>query len=134
MEKGLVVKADEDKITVRMTATEACNKCGGCSIKEGQSFLDIDNTVKASVGDTVLIENKSSNVLTAASIIYLLPIVLLVGGYFLSLLLVKILGLGEKYAVLGAILAFALSFPLISLIDKQLAKKNTFKPLIVRKI
>jgi len=135
MEKGLVVKADNDKITIRMAATEACKKCGCCSIKDDKAFIEnLDNSIEAQVGDAVFIENKPSNTLTAASIIYLLPIVLLIGGYFLSLLLVKLLRLDEKFAVLGAIILFALSFPLISVIDKQLAKKNTFKPVIHKKI
>lgn len=135
MEKGLVIKADNNKITIRFATTEACQKCGACLIKDNQAILpDIDNNVKAKVGDSVLIENKPSNMVTAALIIYLIPVIFLIGGYFLSLLIVNYLQIADKFAALGAIIAFALSFFLVSFIDKRLSKSSKFKPLAIKKL
>lgn len=135
MEKGLVIKADNDKMTVRFSTTEACQKCGACLIKDNQAILpNIDNSVGAKVGDRVVIENKPRNSVTAALIIYLVPVIFLIAGYFLSLLIVNFLQIADKFAVLGAIIAFAFSFFLISLIDKHLSKSSKFKPVAVKKL
>lgn len=135
MEKGLVVKADNKKMTIRFGSTEACKKCGACQIKDDQAILaGVDNTVDAKVGDTVAIENKPSTMVMAAVIIYLLPVIFLIGGYFLSLFIVNSLNFNDKYAVLGALFTFALSFYVVTLIDKRLNKSSTFKPIAIKKL
>lgn len=135
MEKGLVVDTQNNKMTIRLASSEACKSCGGCLIKDGQAILeDIENSVSAQKGDTVIIENKPANVITAASIIYLIPVVALIGGYFSGLLLVNLLQLAEKFAVLIALAIFTCSFFLISIIDKRFAKNSNFKPVVVKKL
>lgn len=135
MEKGLVIETQNNKMTVRFTSSEACKKCGGCAVKDGYAVLsDLDNTVDAKVGDTVVMENNAGNMLTAASIIYLIPVAALVGGYFTGLFFSSLINVSEKFAVFTALLVFGLSFFVISNIDKRFAKKPSFQPKIIKKI
>ncbi len=135
MEKGIVVEAQNNKISVRFSTSEACKKCGACDVGSGQPVMsDIDNTVNATVGDTVFIQNNDNSMLKAASIIYLIPVAAIIGGYFIGSVLLGLIGLAAKYAVLFALSFFFASFFAISMIDKKLADNVNFKPVVVKKM
>lgn len=60
-----------------------CSKCSGCSqVVTGETLIQVKNELNARKGDVVLIESKSSKILTAAMIVYLLPFFLFFLFYF----------------------------------------------------
>ena len=67
-------------------ATACCGNCPSCEacVFQNQLTTAARNLIDAKPGQRVLIESKSSKVYTAILLVYILPIVLAVLGYFLA--------------------------------------------------
>jgi sigma-E factor negative regulatory protein RseC len=99
-----------------------CESCGGtCSYR---SLLKIRarNRVSAAVGDRVTIESRSSSVLSNAAITYLLPLVLLLVGYFIS----AALGAPEVWCIVASMAAFAVGIAASVMIGRHRRETITF--------
>ena len=84
---GRVIKpVGGDKAVVKIRQNSACGKCGKCSFmisdSSGEMLVEAKNPVGAQSGQLVKIESKSADVLIAALLVYILPLVGLVGGLF----------------------------------------------------
>ena len=59
-----------------------CENCGGCGVSGGQVLrVEARDTVGCAVGDKVLVESDTGQVLSAAALVYLLPLVAMIAGY-----------------------------------------------------
>jgi|Deesub1362A_J573_1020465.scaffolds.fasta_scaffold02903_3 sigma-E factor negative regulatory protein RseC len=117
-ELGRVVEVKGNLVKVVIPTKEACKKCGACLITAlgKEAVAEAENKVQARVGDMVKVEIKEKIALTAAFILYGIPLVLFFLGYFFGLYFGKITGrTGEGMAVLFAFLFLLLSFLLIRL-------------------
>lgn len=74
--KGVVVKTDFKKATVRVRKSSACgHDCGECRACGGAEFETVvENSVGAKVGDVVVIGAPSGKVLEYSFVLYILPI------------------------------------------------------------
>ena len=96
----------------RRAACDGCHRatddhgCSVCTLLGGnaKTVARARNTVGASVGDRVEVEARTARVLGYAAMVFLLPIVLLLVGYFVGQLL-----LGEQAALVFAAIGFLLS-------------------------
>jgi len=81
-----VISDREVKIEVRRKAAcgSDCDSCHGCTHPEATITATAINEAQASVGDRVLVESSSTQVLTLAALLYLMPIALMIIGYFMS--------------------------------------------------
>ena len=101
----------EIEVTRRSACGHDCAKCGGCGGLETQTlYVTARNRAKADVGERVLIEGETGQVLGLAVLVYVLPIVLFFVGYALGSVLLTgaaagALGGGVLFVVgiLGAI-------------------------------
>lgn len=60
-----------------------CKDCAGCSqVVTGETVVTVKNDLNVNLGDVVLIESQTSQVLKAAIIVYILPFFLFFLGYF----------------------------------------------------
>lgn len=59
-----------------------CHKCAGCGAVTQTLCLTARNPIGAQPGDRVWIESGSGPVLGAAALVYLLPLLCFLGGYF----------------------------------------------------
>ncbi len=74
---------DGRRAEVLIRKHSACGDCGGCEgIKD--RMIIVDNPLRAKVGNKVSLELSEKNILVAALLIYLLPIVGLIIGYLLE--------------------------------------------------
>ncbi len=104
-------------IHVRESACSGdCHKCSGCGAAKEAVLLTAENRIGARRGDLVKIESETGPVLKAATVLYLMPLVLFFGGYLIGGLL------GISGALCGC-LAFALSIALIVIYDRKVVKK-----------
>ena len=72
----------EVEVTRRSACGHDCAKCGGCGGLETQTlYVTARNHAHASVGDRVLLEGETRQVLGFAVLVYLLPLVLFFVGY-----------------------------------------------------
>ena len=59
-----------------------CENCGGCGVSGGQVLrVEARDPIGCAVGDKVLVESDTGQILSAAALVYLLPLVTLISGY-----------------------------------------------------
>lgn len=80
--KGIVIKTDGQRATVKIKKTSACaHNCEDCEICQNPEYeTTVINAVGAQAGDTVLIEAPGKSILFLAFLTYVLP----VAGSFLA--------------------------------------------------
>ena len=62
-----------------------CASCGaGCS-KKNMIYVNAANNVRAQPGEKVIIESSSFGIVSAAALVYVLPLVFFLAAYFLKL-------------------------------------------------
>lgn len=85
-ETGCVVSVKDDAAIVAMPTSKECESCGACLLAgEGKEVLLLArNAAGAAEGDTVEVEIASGRVVAAAFVIYVLPILLTIVGFFVG--------------------------------------------------
>ncbi len=95
-----------------------CHKCAGCGSSQQEMLLTVQNPIGAKQGDRVILRTETAPVLKAAVMLYILPLVLFIGGYLA----------GEWLWKNGIVLSLAgllLGFALVRAYDRHLSKKHT---------
>ena len=92
---------------LRQMDCKNCDNCGSCSQKPGTEMLALaSNSIGAQTGDVVVVESIAGSSIGIAVIVYVLPCIFLMLGYFLGVAL----GLGEMASVgiggLGILVGF----------------------------
>ena len=94
-----------------------CHKCSGCGAAQEKLLLTVQNPIHAQPGDLVILQSETGPVLLAASVLYLVPLVLFFAGY------AAVAALGGNGA-LGGCLAFVLGLVLAVAYDRLVLKKR----------
>lgn len=110
------VKETDGKIAIveseRLSACEGCHKhaegCSVCSLMGSNRIITAraKNSMGAEAGDVVEIETETGTVLFYALLVFVLPVVVMLGLYALS----AGIGMQEKWRYISAALGFALTF------------------------
>ena len=126
-ERGVVVKVKGKRATVRFDRRSACDSCHMCAVtRDGMKVeVVIENTLGANVGDFVEVEMAQRFVLTAAVIVYLIPLVLVALGVGVGVVFSELVQV--ILAVAGLVVGFVIAF----LLDKfVIRKKKGFSPVM----
>jgi len=106
-------------VHIRQSACSGdCHKCAGCGAVQEAVVLTARNPVGAAPGDLVVVESATKAVLSAAAVLYLMPLALFFLGYWL----------GQTLWLRGGALgcaAFALGIAGCILYDRRMAGKKT---------
>ena len=124
-ERGVVSKIKGGKATVQFERHSACDKCHMCAVTKDTMKVEVtlDNTLGANVGDFVEVEMGERYVLTAAAIVYVIPLVLIGVGIGLGTLI------NELAQVLMGLGGLIVGFVIAILLDKLvIRKKKGFAP------
>ena len=97
-QQGYIIEViDKKTAKLKMQRHSACASCGKCATTSEKKdiIVEVDNTLGAKVGDKVKVNMETVNVLKAAAIVYIVPLVALlvgtIGTYFvLDLLKISI--------------------------------------------
>lgn len=93
-----------------------CHKCSGCGAVQQTMIVTARNPIGAQPGDLVTIESETGPVLTAAAVLYLLPLVLFVAGY--------LVGMQWRLGGLLGTAAFGLGIALAVAYDRLVMKRK----------
>jgi positive regulator of sigma E activity len=120
-ETGKVIKESKGIITVRFERKTECDKCRMCAFSKNMTYFDLnlENTVNAREGDTVIVSVQSGAVLFSSFIVYIIPLIIAAAGFTGGYLL-----WGEALSVVCGAVFLALGFFSLSFLDKYLKKKN----------
>ncbi len=102
----------------RQSICEGCHRESGCSSCSQVLEIAVENRCLAEVGDIVEVETGSGAVIGTAALVFLLPLGMAFGAYFLAGLITRV-GL---YRYLAALLAMALTYVGIALVVRRLKK------------
>ncbi len=106
-------------LRVRQSACSGdCHQCSGCGAAQQKMLVKANNPIGAQPGDRVVIQAESKQVLKAAVMLYILPVLLFIGGYLAGEWLWQN---GIWLSLAGLLLGFAL----VSSYDRHLSKKHT---------
>lgn len=136
-EKGKVIalKDQGSVAVVSFMRTEACAKCKKCmaGFQESEMILEVPNEKGAKQGNTVYIEIPDNGFFTASLIMYVIPLVLMLLGFFGGIYLSPVLGASQDLLAFGlGIAMLALSFFIIRANEKRFKTLKMFTPVIVR--
>jgi Positive regulator of sigma E activity len=103
-----------------------CSSCGGtCSFKNKLSVV-ASNGVCAAVGDSVVIESESVKIIGAAALVYLMPIIVFLFGYFIA----SALGMTETASIAVSVLSLAAGM-IMTVVISRIKKKKTISFSII---
>jgi sigma-E factor negative regulatory protein RseC len=133
-EIGRVTEYGEDTHLVRIEI-EAKGACQHCSSRNFCSpfgdnrrmITEAINEKGARPGDMVRIEMEPKSTLSAAFLLYVLPVLALLSGYALG---VSLTG-RELHGIIAAIIALAGSFVLLRALNPIFARGRRFKPVVI---
>lgn len=127
---GIVVSEMGEYSKVKLVRHTACGNCGACHLGDEQKdiMMIAKNAVHAKKGDLVEVSMATDGVLSAAFIMYVIPL----AGLFIGLLLGQILFAGKDImtAFLGLIF-MGLTFVIIKLNDKRFLKNEKYTAQIL---
>ena len=126
---GVVVEVQGEKAVVQIKRVSACGEsCGSCSggCQNTAQKVEAFNQVAAKQGQVVQMEMKDSDVLTAAFMVYIIPLILLFVGYFAGSALFKV----EWLAIIAGIVFMIASFMVLKKYDNQLNQSKRYTPII----
>ena len=105
-------------ICIRESACSGdCHKCSGCGAAKETLVFTAKNAINASRGDLVKVESATGPVMKAATVLYVLPLVLFFLGYYLGTL-------PGNFGTLGGCLGFVLGIVLVVVYDRKVVKKS----------
>ena len=120
---GIVQKLQHNIAEVKITRSSACGEscasCGLCPGREAKVFAI--NDINAAVGDTVIINMADGKVLGAAFLVYIVPLIMLIIGYFSGHAVFN----SEALGIIMGFLFMAATFIVIIRIDRKIKRKYT---------
>ena len=116
-EVGTVQKIDGEYAFIRVEKKSACGEncatCkGGCVPTE--RIIKVKNTKKCQSGDKVALDMNTKKVMSAAFMVYIIPLVMLILGYFLG----ESLFGNEGSAILSGVVLMIISMIIIAVFDR----------------
>lgn len=139
-QRGYVIeRVDSITAKIKMQKHSACASCGKCasSTDKKDIIVEVDNTLGAKVGDYVEVNMDSINVIKAASIIYIIPLVALLGGTILSYKVLSYFDISFNIEIISGgigVLLTILSYLAIKNRDFKFRESRNYIPIITKVI
>ncbi len=134
IETGVVNKIEKDVAWVTMIKGEQCAGCTACNaFGEGSFELVALNNPGAKVGDKVEVEINPRQVIKHSTIVFLLPVLSLIIGYFLGNSYLTLIGLSlEAAGIIGSLGLMILTFFAIIGYDRIISRSQQVNARINR--
>lgn len=139
-QKGYIVEIIDDKtVKIKMQKHSACASCGKCtsSTDKKDIIVEADNTIGAKIGDYVEVNMDSINVIKAASIAYIIPLIALLGGTVISYSILNSINLSFNVEIISAAIGLGLTiiaYFIIKSNDSKFRDSRKYIPIITKVI
>jgi len=131
-QEGIVIETRGDMARVKTSRHNDCENCGACP---GNSaiVLDARNPLDAKIGQRVVIEIQEVNMLKAAFIVYVLPLLAAFAGVMTGGWLAARTGYEATwFQVVGGFIFFAFAIFYIKVFDRASRSDVAMQPVIIR--
>lgn len=132
---GKILSIDGNIAEIRIAKSNKCAGCTACDMwdTKGPLVIPAKNNVAAKVGELVEVEIAPKQVIGSSFLVFLFPILALMGGYWLGNRLAPQLQMGgEGAGILGALVFLVISFGVIYVYDRLFMKKSKTRAWIDR--
>ncbi|MCR1850560.1 SoxR reducing system RseC family protein [Paraclostridium sordellii] len=139
-QRGYIIElVDGTTAKIKMQKHSACAACGKCasSTDKKDIIVEVDNNIGAKVGDYVEVNMDSVNVIKAAAIVYIVPLIALLGGTIISYGILNFIDIGMNKEVLSGFIGIvltAISYLLIKSKDRKFRESRNYIPIITKVI
>ncbi|CEP49694.1 hypothetical protein GOD95_11985 [Paeniclostridium sordellii] len=139
-QRGYIIElVDGTTAKIKMQKHSACAACGKCasSTDKKDIIVEVDNNIGAKVGDYVEVNMDSVNVIKAAAIVYIVPLIALLGGTIVSYGILNFIDIGMNKEVLSGFIGIVLtiiSYLLIKSKDRKFRESRNYIPIITKVI
>ncbi|WP_373484376.1 SoxR reducing system RseC family protein [Acetobacterium sp.] len=131
-ETGIVIQTSEKKGKVKASRHGDCENCGVCP-GDNAMVVDVQNPIGAKVGQRVAFEIQEANMLMAAFVVYILPLLALMVGAISGGILANKLGQNVLACQIGGgILFFAIAVVYMKHYDRAVKKNDQLLPVITK--
>jgi len=131
-EMGIVIESNEIKAKVRASRHGDCENCGVCP-GDSAIVLDVQNPLMAKAGQRVAFEIQETNMLYAAFVVYILPLMAIFMGAFLGVMLGNQLGQNVLwFQIGGGIVFFGIAVIYMKMYDRMVKKNDKMLPVITK--
>lgn len=132
-EEGIVIEIFQHNIAkVKVGRHNECKNCGACP-GDSSVVIEAKNSIGAKSGQRVAFEMKETNMLLAAFIVYIAPLISVVVGIVVGQVIAKTFGYSVRgFQIGGGILTFILSILVIKLFDNFSHNNDKMQPVITR--
>ncbi|MCK4904752.1 SoxR reducing system RseC family protein [bacterium] len=121
IEIGKVIKIEENRAVVLLSASEHCDKCRICMLDdEGQRTLTADNDIGAKIGNEVEIFISEGMISKLSFLVFILPIMTFLIGY----LILWGISRSEIVSAIAGGITFVLTFYALFVYEKKLNQIN----------
>lgn len=135
---GIVTATHSNTAVIRLACHSACSECGGCNHGgDGESkemLVEALNEAGAVVGDQVQVDLESVQVVRAAFIFYVIPLVALLVGVFAAKILLDRMGFtaqSDMGAAVAGTLLMILAFMGIRVNEGRMKKSGRYLSRVV---
>jgi len=131
-ETGIVIEISESKAKVKASRHGDCENCGVCP-GDNAMVLEVQNAIGAKVGQRVAFEIQEANMLLAAFVVYILPLLALLAGAISGGVLGNNLGQNVLVCQIGGgIFFFAIAVVYMKRYDRAVKKNDNLLPVITK--
>ncbi|MDD3307533.1 MAG: SoxR reducing system RseC family protein [Acetobacterium sp.] len=131
-ETGIVIEISESKAKVKASRHGDCENCGVCP-GDNAMVLEVQNPIGAKVGQRVAFEIQEANMLLAAFVVYILPLLALLAGAISGGVLGNNLGQNVLVCQIGGgIFFFAIAVVYMKRYDRAVKKNDNLLPVITK--
>lgn len=128
-----------NRAMMKMKRMSACAQCGKCkSLGDSESdeiVVEVENSIGAEVGDYVEVSMDDINILQATALVYILPLIGLMLGVFITYFVMIKLGKANIAEITGGIVGIAtmmLAYFILKANDEKFKDSEKFLPRVVR--
>ena len=116
--------------TLVLDKKDECSKCGMCLFPKGAQVIKIEaqNQIGAKEGDTVIIERTEAGKLTAFTLVFLVPLLLILLSSLIALEVMK----KELWSLWLSLISCTIWFVVLSIIDKFVGVKLKAQTQIIK--
>ena len=130
-EQGLVIEVIDNVAKIKVGRHNDCKNCGACPGSDSV-IISANNKVGAKPGQRVAFQMKEVNVLRAAFVVFILPLIAAFIGVLLGWVVGKYSGFNTHVSqIAGGIIAFLLSMIFVKLFDRSTTESEKSQPVII---
>lgn len=136
-QQGYIIEIVDDKTAkLKMQRHSACDSCGKCKSSSDSKdiVVEVDNSIGAKIGDRVLVNMESMNVLKATFIAYVIPLIALLVSTIGTFYILEGMDISNSEAISGIVgfITMAVFYMYLRKNDSKFRESREYIPIVTK--